>query len=44
MFKLTIWYSDGFVGVKEFASWKEADWYAHNEGDHVLTYKIEEIK
>lgn len=28
-------YDDEKVVSKDFSSWKEAVWYAHNEGDHL---------
>jgi hypothetical protein len=33
-------YSDGLVTRREFESEKEAQWFAHNEGDHLLEYFI----
>jgi hypothetical protein len=31
-------YSDGTVTRKEFETLKEAQWFAYNEGDHLLEY------
>ena len=31
-------YSDGQISRREFDSEKEAQWFAHNEGDHLLEY------
>lgn len=43
MFKLVIVYTNNFTETKYFASWKEADWYAHMGGDHVSDYTITEV-
>lgn len=40
MFKLTVFYTNNTTETKYFDTWKDADWYAHNGGDHVLDYKI----
>lgn len=31
-------YSDGFSRLRTFPSDEEARWFAHNEGDHLMTY------
>lgn len=36
MLKFKLTYSDGAVVIKEFESEKEAAWYIHNEGDHLI--------
>lgn len=33
---LLLTYSDGTKAIKEFSSQEEADWYCHNEGDHLV--------
>lgn len=42
MFKLDLHYSNSTTETKYFATWAEADWYAHMAGDHVLDYTIVE--
>lgn len=36
MYELT--YSNGIKQVKEFNTVEEAQWFFHNEGDHVINY------
>lgn len=43
MVKLIVTYTNKTIEIKYFDTWKEADWYAHNGGDHVLDYKIIEL-
>lgn len=43
MYKLSIVYDNGDEECKNFSSYREADWYAHMEGDHVVSYIIEKI-
>jgi len=43
--KYLLTYCDGVTRIKEFASDKDASWYCHMEGDHLIDYeKIEEKK
>lgn len=39
MFKYKFTYSNNTTQEKFFDSHKDADWFAHNEGDHLLEYK-----
>ena len=41
MLKLKLTYSDGVVMYRTFASKKEADWFIHNEGDHLVRVDYE---
>lgn len=36
MFKYKLIYSDGTERIKIFATEREAQWYIHNEGDHLI--------
>jgi hypothetical protein len=33
-------YSDGHTVLRTFASKKQCDWFAYNEGDHLLKVEI----
>jgi len=43
MVKLELLFVSGSTEVRTFPTKKEAEWYVHNEGDHVWDYNIKEI-
>jgi len=42
-FRLTLYYVDSGVAVYDFITKRDAEIYAHDEGDHVFSWIIEEI-
>jgi hypothetical protein len=43
MIVFEFYYSDGSIVRREFESEKEAQWFAHNEGDHLLEYFLVKV-
>lgn len=36
MIRYMLEYDDGIIRIKDFETEQEAQWYIHNEGDHLL--------
>lgn len=41
---VTLFYTNGWVIKKEFPNKEALEWFVHNEGDHLLDYKIRKNK
>lgn len=40
MITVKLIYCDGVIKFKDFETRKEAEWYAHNEGDHLTDWYV----